>query len=287
MSAGNALINAELHKLEADALITLYVLDASRIGGDVRRFYNHSRELIAPIQWQGATYLPFPIEVKGYEFRGSGSPPRPSLFLGNVGGAISALVIAFDDLIGARLTRKRTFRKFLDGMTGANPTAGYPDDVFVIERKVSEQRPLVEFELTTGIDVDDVLLPKRAIMANLCAWQYRGAECSFAGDRCVADINDARLGPPNNPRGVWLPGNTYHFGDEVWTLAQRGTRRYWYCGDDVGGVGIVGMAYTPGLVTNWIADECSRTVTGCRKRFAGNFLGLPYGGFPTASRQAG
>lgn len=47
--------------------------------------------------------------------------PSPSLKMGNVGGFITALCLEFDDMVGAKLTRRRTSAKYLDGMPDADP----------------------------------------------------------------------------------------------------------------------------------------------------------------------
>src|SRR4051812_28311020 len=102
-------ISEQVPRLESPAVISLYVLDATMLGGDLLRFYPAVDSQGAAIQWQGQTYSALPVEVRGFEFQGQGSPPRPSLMFGNVGGAFTALCLAFEDLIGARFIRKRTF----------------------------------------------------------------------------------------------------------------------------------------------------------------------------------
>lgn len=281
-------INAEIQRLEASAIVQLFVLDASALGGGLFRFFPGTAQLQQPISWQGAEYTPFPVEVKGFEFKGEGAPPRPALFFSNVLGTISALALGFDDLIGARLLRKRTFAKYLDGQPEANPTAAFPDDIFSIERKVNENKNSVEFELATAMDVDDVSLPKRNVLANLCVWTYRSAECSYAGDTVVADLNDTILGPPHGPvkvnRGQWNGGTTYHAGDFVWIYAIPPAKRYFYCFADNSGAGITGTAYQPTNAAFWHADICSKRVRGCELRFPLAPTGLPFGGFPATAR---
>lgn len=62
-----------------------------------------------------------------------------------------------------------------------NPAAEFPREVYYIDRKASENPTLVEFELATAFDLAGVRIPKRQALANLCAWQYRSADCGYTG----------------------------------------------------------------------------------------------------------
>jgi len=96
--------------------------------------------------------------------------------------------LAYDDLLGAKVTRKRTMQKYLDAVNfdagvnpNADPTAEFPDDIYYIERKTGESKTVVEFELSASFDVQGVRLPRRQIIQNICPWKYRGAECGYTG----------------------------------------------------------------------------------------------------------
>jgi hypothetical protein len=51
-----------------------------------------------------------------------------------------------------------------------------------IDRKASENRDLIEFELAAAFDLVGVRAPKRQCVSNVCQWIYRGAECGYAGN---------------------------------------------------------------------------------------------------------
>lgn len=276
-------IQAELQALRQNALVSLYVLDATKIGGAILRFYPGTDAMNVPVVWQGNTYLPMPVQAKSFEWNGSGSPPRPSLVFGNVGGMISGLVIAYDDLVGAQISRKRTYVKYLDAQPTADPTKYLPDDIYFIERKVSETRQQVEFELGTAMDVDDVQLPRRLVYANLCVSQYRGPECGFASDTVVADIDGNPAPTVLNNRGSYSPTATYAAGDYVHVSSpMTGVLRYFWCTGANTGDGTFSITPNPAF---WVEDQCSkRVVDGCRPRFKHDPLGLPYGGFPGTER---
>ncbi len=108
-------------------------------------------------------------------------------------------MLAYNDLLDAKFTRKRTLKKFLDAenFTGginaeADPTAEFENDIFYIDRKSHEDRNFVEFELRSAFDVAGASLPRRKIVQNVCPWAYRGSECGFTGAP-VIDENDDYL----------------------------------------------------------------------------------------------
>lgn len=183
-------IQRDVQLLDPGALIEMFELNTVALGGTLDYFHAGTNDSRAAIVWQTKTYSPWPVQVEGFEHNGRGQLPTPRMKIANIAGTIAALNIAYDDLIGAKVTRRRTFARYLDGQPGADPTAGFPDDVFYVERKVAENRVLVEYELASAMDVEGVLIPRRQVLANFCGWQYRSSECGFAGG-AVADVNDA------------------------------------------------------------------------------------------------
>lgn len=189
-------VASELLKLSPSAIVEMFVLDATALGGVVSRFHCGTNQLLASLVWQGETYTPTPIKAVGFEFSGGGKMPRPRLQISNISGLVSALVMTYGDLLGAKLTRKRTLFKYLDAVNfsggvnaDADETAEFPDDIFFVDRKSTENKMLVEFELAPAFDVQGVKLPRRQIIQNVCPWVYRSAECSYAGG-AVAKIDD-------------------------------------------------------------------------------------------------
>lgn len=400
-------ITSEIQKLEPSAIVELFEIDATTIGGSVLRFHAGTNGLRQNVVWQGNTYTPFPLQTTGFDFTGNGQLPRPKLVMSNATGALTMLVLLYDDLLGAKVTRRRTLAKYLDavnfparrnllirteqfdnapwnktrasitgnatvspdgttsadklvedttasnthglnqvfigtaasytftayakssersqihmklfngtsfvsatyfdlaagtvgsgtggaitnagngwyrcsinatlaasancqaqiflavggsdfytgnGTSGAfiwgaqlevgssateyqpvgatwsqnptaDPTAEFPTDIFFIDRKASETRDLVEFELASSFDVAGVQLPRRQIIQNVCPWRYRGTECGYSGTSYF-DANDAPVG----------------------TLAQ---------------------------------DVCGKRLSSCKARFGANNP-LPFGSFPAA-----
>lgn len=181
-------VSTEIQKLTPSARIELFEVDLTAQGDSVYRFHAGTNALLNPIVWQGEQYFPWPAQASGFDFNTSGQIPRPKLALANVNGTLTALVLALNDCVGAKVTRKVTFARFLDAVNfvdGVNPTADpnsyLPDEVFYIDRKAREDSTVVEFELTAAFDVTGVMLPRRQIIQNLCPWRYRGGECGYTG----------------------------------------------------------------------------------------------------------
>lgn len=185
-------ITSEIQSLSPSALIELFVLEVDE--GKTLYFHAGTNELHQNVVWQGITYLALPIEASGFDISAKGTLPRPKLTIANVKGLISALIRSYDDLIGMKITRKRTFAKYLDavnfpdGNASADPNIYFPDDIWYIDQKVSETRVSIQWELASAFDLQGVQLPRRQIIQNYCQWKYRGGECGFDGG--YFDIND-------------------------------------------------------------------------------------------------
>jgi lambda family phage minor tail protein L len=154
--------------------------------------------------WNGNTYLALPIEADGFSYSGNGQLPRPTLKVANVMGTITALLLTLPaGLEGARVTRLRTHARYLDAVNfpgdvnplgTPDPTAEYPREVYFIDRRKGESRELVEFELAAAFDLAGVRAPKRQVLASICPWVYKSAECSYSGSlsTCTKTLADCR-----------------------------------------------------------------------------------------------
>jgi lambda family phage minor tail protein L len=160
--------------------------------------------------WAGSTYLALPIEADGFSYSGNGQLPRPSIKVSNVLGTITALLLTLPmGLEGAKVTRLRTHARYLDAVNfpsnvnplgTPDPTAEYPREVYFIDRRKSESRDMVEFELAAAFDLAGVRAPKRQVIASICPWVYKSAECSYSGAlaTCAKSLADCRTHFGNN-----------------------------------------------------------------------------------------
>jgi lambda family phage minor tail protein L len=142
----------------------------------------------AEIIWQGNTYQRLPVEFQGAEFSGRGQVPRPTISVANLGGiersgsvltvtdllTIVNLTTPHNDLADAKFTRITTLASELDAAnfpSSSNPfgtpsSNELPQEIFFIDRKVSESRDLVQFELVGALDQANVKLPRRQVTRN-------------------------------------------------------------------------------------------------------------------------
>lgn len=167
-----------------DAIVEMFDLDLEPITGDPNdKFYftNQLKPDNSKIQWKGNTYEPLPIISSGYEKNTTGQIAQPSLTVANVMGTFTQVINSLDDLVGAKVTRRRTFAKYLDGEVQADPTQEFPIDIFFIERKTGENALTITWQLGSILDVEGLLLPRRVITQNYCQWKYRSSECGYTG----------------------------------------------------------------------------------------------------------
>jgi lambda family phage minor tail protein L len=189
-------LNAELQKIAPSAVIELFQLELNAAQHGVNETYYFHAGVNATnsgdIIWNGQAYLAFPIEATEFEYTGTGSLPRPKLRISNINGTITGIILTLPNgLEGAKVTRIRTLARYIDGVNfpgGTNPlgtpdpTAEFPREIYYIDRKASENRDLIEFELAAAFDLVGVRAPKRQCVSNVCQWTYRGAECGYAGN---------------------------------------------------------------------------------------------------------
>jgi hypothetical protein len=109
------------------------------------------------------------------------------------------------DLLGATLTRLRTFRRFLDGEPDADPTAHFEPDIWRLERKTRQDAVLVEWELASVLEQEGRRLPGRQMLRDLCSHSYRRGTSSGFDYAAAAAPSSA---PPAG--GELLAHGAYH-----------------------------------------------------------------------------
>lgn len=266
------------------------------------------------IVWQGQPYSSFPIQSSGFESKGDMSLPRPRIKVSNEDSIISKYLRTHNNLIGAKIVRKRTFAKFLDDVnfpngenpffdvdtnsSMASPTSHLVDETFFINRRITETKHAVEFELSTVFELDNVYLPNRNVYSSYCTFIYRGQGCRYAlepkttgndepfkdSDGVSIDIDAA-----TQRGGSWRENTTYNKGDSVYleidnfvlrkdedTTLNKSSERlktFYVCIED----GVIGNQNHPSTSKKWSKDECAKTLQACKKRYPSV---LRFGGFP-------
>jgi len=173
----NSKVFSSLQDINPSAIIELFTLQLSTSlhgANTIYRFHAGSNlNANGKIVWAGNEYLRFPVQASGFAFQ-KGQLPRPKLIISNATGLISSILLTVNevttgnDLTGATVTRIRTLAKFIDAVNfadGTNATADntaeFPQEIYSIDRKATESREVVEFELAAPTDLAGVRIPGR------------------------------------------------------------------------------------------------------------------------------
>lgn len=208
------MITADIQTLEPGELVILFEVDATNIGGELYRFHQYG---VGDITFQGKEYSPWPIKAEGFDMTGDGKQSRPTLTLSNLEGTIGALCIFLEDMVGAKVTRRRTLAKYLDGQPTADPEEEFEPDIFYVERKISEDNEVVQFELASALDFEGQEVPRRQILANSCSWLtiggYRGPYCGYNGPPVADEFDNPTTDPLKDKCGGLVRSCKLRFGE--------------------------------------------------------------------------
>jgi|TARA_R100000479_G_C6391244_1_gene205239 lambda family phage minor tail protein L len=236
-----SLVFQELLNSSPFAIIELFEIELFQdIHGSTEkyRFYSGTNFQDAPgnIVFDSQEYFALPVEADGFEYKGDGTLPRPTLRFANVNAYMTSILLAINvvnphnDLNGARVKRTRTLTRFLDAVNWQNgvnpygnpdPGSKMPDDIYYIDRKTQETRQLVEFELSSSFDLANVSAPKRQAMQNLCQWKYKSKECGYSGDDefTATGVSITRVAATNfafsSGQNILSAGSTLQEGSEL------------------------------------------------------------------------
>ena len=232
-------LNSDYQKLEPGNAVRLFSVDGTAFGtGEVLRFHSHNvphteAEIVAAggdelkllaksIWWQGQEFKAWPCQIEGLEASTSGGSAQPKLSVANLDGSITALCLAYDDLLQAKVTIHDTLAQYLDARNfpGGNPTADGTQEkqqVWYIDAKTSETSEVVEFALSSPMDLQGLMIPTRQLHS-LCTWcirnKYRtGDGCDYAGTRYFDKNNNPVDDPSRDECNGTLTACKLRFGE--------------------------------------------------------------------------
>jgi lambda family phage minor tail protein L len=274
----------------------------------------NSPDLFGQLIWKGKRYIPFPITIEGYEMASRGTLPKPKMtFANHVQNAyyntfftqIKSQIRNIGDIIGLKILRRRTFLKYLDavnfksngGIINDDDFQIDPDnnaelaaDIYYIDRKLKENKNVLEYELSSILDLENIKLPLRTLYSTSCSFDYRGEGCEYSEtlnpyttrknqgkpiandkDELITDL--LGLGSLTSG-GEWNKSNSYSKGNYVF-ININGIKNYFVSKTS-------SNTKSPYDTNYWIADQCSKKLKGCRKRYAAK---LPFGGFPSTNKE--
>lgn len=224
----------EIFSMEPTALLEMYVLYYDYANDTEEQLYFHAgtNGLAGKIIFDGQEYLPMPAESEGFEVLGDQRLPRPKIRVSNAGLYVSSLLRKYQNLNGAKLIRRRTFTKFLDDVNfpnnknpwgSANPNAKLPDEKYFISRKTVENKMMVEFELISSLDLENVNIPAREISSRYCSWIYRGFGCRYGQDsKVIGDDLDRPVATIDDELLVSVSGTTWSLNQDIFPIPKSG-----------------------------------------------------------------
>ena len=190
---------AELNKINPSSVIELFELELT-VGlhiptgnpnnlDTVFRFHAGANlNNFGQIIFNGNSYQRVAVKVEGFEDTSKGTIPRPTLTFSNLGGItkdttvmtmsdflnVVNSVTAGNDLLDAKLTRLMPLASALDNanFVGDNPfgtpsTDRLQDRIYYVDRKVTENRQVVQFELVSALDMQNKKIPARIVTRDL------------------------------------------------------------------------------------------------------------------------
>ncbi|NVZ22198.1 phage minor tail protein L [Pseudomonas costantinii] len=227
----------DIQKLEPGGEIRLFEIDGTEYGADYLRFHGHAiphtpEELLAyehseedlpakSIWWQGEEYAAWPVQIEGIGSNSDGTATRPTFAAGNINGRVTALCLAFEDMLKFKLTVRETLAQYLDaanypeGNLAADPTQEALE-IWYIDQKTSEDGEAVVWELSSPGEIDNHGLPGRQ-MTTLCHWSmtggYRGPDCGYIGPYRDIDGNLTDDPVKDDCNGCLSTGCKVRFGE--------------------------------------------------------------------------
>ncbi|WP_064768506.1 phage minor tail protein L, partial [Escherichia coli] len=97
----------ECTKTEQSALVVLWEVDLTEVGGERYFFCNEQNEKGEPVIWQGRQYQAYPNQGSGLEMNGKGASARPTLKVSNLHGMVTGMAEDLQSLVGGTGVRRK------------------------------------------------------------------------------------------------------------------------------------------------------------------------------------
>ena len=173
-------------------LITLYDLEYDASTPEFAHFFNGVDDTLNEIKFRDSagteiTYIALPLEAQGFDISSDGAYSRPEITVANIENVFSQSIggLDFQSLIGKRITKRTTLRKYLVGESNdsgaGNPPIEFPSVVYIIDRLKSKNIISATFELAAPFDLAGIRLPRRTVIGGACSWEYKGLSRARGG----------------------------------------------------------------------------------------------------------
>ena len=303
-------IISDVNGLEPGDLIDLFELDMSTgtaaASEPIFRWHSGYNENLQEIVWQGNRYSAFPIKAEGFEWSGKGSIPKPTLTVANITSLLTGVISSYDDLVGSKVTRRRTFAKYLDAYcyVGGYPAGG----------KCTGESGGTPYSLSKADCLDAT---KNGSAGTWTA--YTSSTCGTCSDTQYTTKAACETASETWTAGIWyasaLADDTAYFSDEIWYIDRKAVETRTHiqfeltAAHDVEGVKLPARSVIANLCpwtykgvecgysgsnyfdldnnsTNSAGDVCAKNFKACELRFP-EPQELPFGGFPGAGMNMG
>ncbi|MGY2048922.1 phage minor tail protein L [Methylobacterium sp. JK268] len=212
MTTPNTAILRAGQSLTPGDLVALFIIDLSPLNVNQQfAFTSEADKNRGVIQFRGIRYTPLDVKAEGFAFTNQGAMPQPKISVSNATRMMSSAALLYQDLIGARLYRTRTYAQFLDGAPLADPEAAYAQDAYRFEQKIEHSKRQIVWSLASDMDQEGRQLPGRTIIREICMWRYRrwdpaaGAfnydhvECPYTGDKAFDRFGNPTTSDKDEP----------------------------------------------------------------------------------------
>ena len=153
----------DLNKDFVGYYMEFYDIDLTPIGGTVYHIvpsldYDDVTGVTSIFNFDGVNYTPVPCKLTGVASSTAGAPSTPTLTVSNISKLLFADVVNNDGLVGAIVTRHRTFSEYV----GINEEL--PTQKFIISQALNIDREQLSFKLNLPIDFEGARLPFRIVL---------------------------------------------------------------------------------------------------------------------------
>lgn len=187
--------------------IELFEFDLTKYNqGYYRLIKGDEGAAVQAVSWDGNIFAPWPIQTSGWEQSANGPTPRPNIALANTSGILTPLVVNNNSLLGATVTRIRTFERYLDGGDEADTSQTYPLETYIVDQRTQLNQEIIAWELASYLDQENRKLPGRQILRSCpfsirrwtgSAFDYADVTCPYVG-AIYYDENGNRVSDPND-----------------------------------------------------------------------------------------
>lgn len=278
------MLQAEAQKPGGNAIVKLFELDASPLGGPVYRWVPGSGAGFSGVMWRGDPYISLPVEAEGFEWSGQGDLPRPKLRIADADNVVGSQLDAYDDFLGATVKRWQTMARFLDGAPDADPNQYWGPEIYFVERCPQRGKAFVELELRAATDLAGVKLPRRQILRDACTHRYRAwdpvsetftyakATCPYTGGAFFKADGTTTTDPVQDVCGKRLSNCRQRFSTGSTVQARVPPDRGTLIGDMTEAAGLGAVFSRIGSKRD--ADCASKSGTGAHSAFVGKDWGV-------------